>query len=607
MKRTIVALVLAVSGGLGLYACGGDDSAVNGGDQDASSGQNDSGPGSDGSFGGGDGSFNRDSGADGGLDPTSLQIQAAKNASPVSDAGEPDSGIAVSLPIDGATVTYVRPAVGTDPAGFFLQAEQTGPAIFVAIDPATLSPSPVPGDVVGMTVTAVTNIGGLHEIIAVGDFTRTAQGASLAALLRHVGTATDLVTKLDSYESEYIELDGFIASNFGGSAAGSVSAEITTAAVSSPATSLKIRLPIPVQQNFDLEETCSFTMTGVMWRFGKNAEPSAFANGDITATCGAPKVASAVAASATSALVVFDRNLGAITADGSQFTIVDAADAGVGVTVTAASLGADFRTVTLTTSTQTAGQPLKVTAAATVQDVLGTAVDPAHDSADFSGFVTPATVRLSEMNANISAGGQHDLIELQVLTDGNLVGITLQENLVGSKVLLATLPNLQVVAGDLVVVHLQADFPDGGVNLITNETTTKGDCTLPACYANAWDVSDVGHGQKGMVYGSRVITAQTPSGSIMDGISWYSSGGTPLANFSQETNALIDAGLWETCDGGYCDSLDAALAISFNMNTSSTSPTGRDVQRVTDIATNTHSRADWELNDAGSFGVINTP
>ncbi|MEO8875876.1 MAG: hypothetical protein ABI461_09835, partial [Polyangiaceae bacterium] len=60
--------------------------------------------------------------------------------------------------------------------------------------------------------------------------------------------------------------------------------------------------------------------------------------------------------------------------------------------------------------------------------------------------------------------------------------------------------------------------------------------------------------------------------------------------------------------GTYCDSPDAAVAISVNFKGSSNTITGRDIQRITDTSTNTHSRADWELNDAGaSFGVINTP
>jgi hypothetical protein len=603
MKRTILALLLTISTGVTLYACGGDDSGVPNNNDDG--GNTSDGSSNDGSFNS-DTSTPDDSGTDAGLSSTSLQILAVKNSAPATPDGGAEPPVTISLPIDHALVTYVRPAVAPDPAGFFLQAEQTGPAVFVAIDPATLTGVPVAGDDVSMTVTSVTNVVSLHEILAVSGFKINSHGNAIAPLLRHVSSSTDLVTKLDNYESEYIELDGFVTEKFGGSG-GSVSAEITTTAFASPTSTLQLRLPPDVQAHFDIQASCQFSLTGIMWRFGKNAEPSGWANADLTTmTCSAPKVFSAVGASPTTVDVVFDRNIGASTllAVGSQFVITDTADAGTGTTVSAAVLQSDLRTVTLTTTTQTALEPLTVTVANTLEDVLSKGVDVTHNTANFLGFVTPATLQLNEMNPNISSGGQHDLIELTVLTSGNLVGTQLVENLVASKVLLATLPNLQVTAGDLVVVHLQADFPDGGVDLITNETTTQGDCITSSCFPNAWDVSDTAHGQAGMTNSTRVIAVKLPNGQIEDGISWHNNNAA-ATNFFNETNALIDAGMWETCGGTYCTDSDAAVGISFNFQGVDSKVAGKDVQRIG--ATNTHSRADWELNDAGSFGVVNTP
>src|SRR5690242_540777 len=60
-------------------------------------------------------------------------------------------GTALSLAIRGATVTYEKPQIGNpsnDPAGFTIQAVRPGPALFVAVDPATLTPIPAVGDVV---------------------------------------------------------------------------------------------------------------------------------------------------------------------------------------------------------------------------------------------------------------------------------------------------------------------------------------------------------------------------------------------------------------------------------------------------------------------------
>ncbi|MEO7110569.1 MAG: hypothetical protein ABI183_09040 [Polyangiaceae bacterium] len=602
MKRTIFALLLSATTAASLYACTGDDAAVGNSNDDG--GNTSDGSSNDGSFTS-DTSTPDDSGTDAGLSPTSLEILAVKNSAPPTPDGGAAPPVTISLPIDHALVTYVRRAVAPDPAGFFLQAEQTGPAVFVAIDSSSLSPAPVAGDDVSMTVTSVTNVASLHEILAVSGFKINSHGNAIAPLLRHVSTSTDLVTKLDNYESEYIELDGFVAEKFGGSG-GSVSAEITTAAFASPTSTLQLRLPPDVQTHFDIQAACQFSLTGNMWRFGKNAEPSGWENADLTTMeCNAPKVFSAVGASPTTVNVVFDRNIGAssLLAAGSQFAITDTADAGAGPTVSGAVLQSDLRTVTLTTSTQNALEPLTVTVASTLEDVLSKGVDATHNTANFVGFVTPATLQFNEMNPNLS-GATHDLIELVVLTDGNLVGTTIVENLVASKVLLATLPNLQVVAGDIVVVHLQADFPDGGVDLITNETTTKADCSLPNCFPNAWDVSDTAHGQSGMTNSTRVLAIKLPNGQIEDGISWHNNNAA-ATNFFNETNALIDAGMWESCGGTYCTDSDAAVGISFNFQGVDNKPAGKDVQRIG--ATNTHSRADWELNDAGSFGIVNTP
>src|SRR5262245_30467122 len=74
------------------------------------------------------------------------QLQAARDAA---------DGSGLALPVDGAVVTYVQPAVGGEPAGFTLQAAALGPALFVAVDPATLAPPPTVGDTIGCTITAM--------------------------------------------------------------------------------------------------------------------------------------------------------------------------------------------------------------------------------------------------------------------------------------------------------------------------------------------------------------------------------------------------------------------------------------------------------------------
>ena len=111
--------------------------------------------------------------------PTSIQIQAVRNAA----TQAPADGGTVTLPVDGAVVTYVKSSIGSDPAGFFVQAEQTGPALFVAVDPTALTPVPVPGDQVSFVVTQVVSVTSVKEATAITTFTRTAQNVALAPLL----------------------------------------------------------------------------------------------------------------------------------------------------------------------------------------------------------------------------------------------------------------------------------------------------------------------------------------------------------------------------------------------------------------------------------------
>ncbi|MEO8800761.1 MAG: hypothetical protein ABI551_22920, partial [Polyangiaceae bacterium] len=423
MKRLLLALSLMTTTGAFLYACSSDDSVapgVDGGSEtdgslghDGSIPGNDSGPGLDGSSpkdsGGGDSSTP--------LDPTSAQIQAVK-ASASADAGAgADGGLVLSTPlaIDNAIVTFTRPAVGTDPAGFFLQSQQTGPAVFVALDPSTLSPAPAPGDKISLKATAVANIVGLHEIVALSNYTRVSTGNDITDLLRDVSSASDLSTKLDGYESEYIKLTGFIAQPFASNGTGNVAGAITTAGITAPVASVKLRMPTTLQQMIDPAVTCQFTMTGVMWRFNSNAEPSVFSTGDIMLTCGAPQVVSAVATSDTGVNVTFNRNIDPLTVPGAAFTITDGNDGGVGLTVVSAAATADPLTIALVTSTQAPAQSYMVTAPVTVKDVLGKPLDPAHTTANFAGFVTPAVLRLNELNPNVSLG-KLDLLELIAVT-----------------------------------------------------------------------------------------------------------------------------------------------------------------------------------------------
>ncbi|HEY2365314.1 MAG TPA: hypothetical protein VGH87_02970, partial [Polyangiaceae bacterium] len=368
--------------------------------------------------------------------PTSIQIFDVKQA-----AASPDAG-ALAMPINDAIVTYVTPAIGNDPAGFFIEAEQKGPAIFVAVDPQTLSPVPVPGDQVSFTVTSAAVVTGVHEVLSLGSFTRTAQNVSLAALLRDVGSATDLVTNINAYESEYVTLVANVKTSFAASGPSFVAAQIETAGLTgNAALNLRLRTPQATKTSLAVDVSCTVTLVGVMWRFGGVAMPAGWLTADFSSlACSPPKVKSALATSDNAVVVTFDHDLDGATlaSDGSQFTFDQ------GLTSSAATQSATNQ-ITVATSTQAKNTTYKVTALSTLQDVLGKGIDANANSASFSSFSSVGTLQLNELNPNI--GSSLDLVELLALTSGTINGVTLEQD-IGSKTVLATMPSLTVTKGD---------------------------------------------------------------------------------------------------------------------------------------------------------------
>jgi hypothetical protein len=537
---------------------------------------------------GGDG-HTGEGGSDGGLSKTSAQIQAVRNAADATAAdGGIDGGGPISLPIQNALVTYTKALIGGDVGGFFVQADPLGPAVFIAVDTTTLTPSPVVGDKVSFTVVTVTKDGGVREATAITGFTRVSQANSLASFVQDVSGATDLVTALDSYESELVKVSGTLMGAFSGSGTGFVAAEFSTTGIPS-STSLKLRVPTTVQTALDLEEGCVLGVASTpMWRFYSQAQPSAWVTADLTVTsCPAPQVVSAVATTSTSVTVTFDRQIApaSLVATGSQFVFNN------GLTATAAAVTG--KQATVTTSTQ-AGGSYTVTVAATLTDLLGSGVSATADTATFSGFAPVATVQINEVNPNLS--GSTDLVELYVLTAGTLGGLTLQQSL-STPLVLATLPSVSVAAGDIVVVHMN---PAAG---LVNETVSKGDCTDATCYPGAWDIAG---GTTGITFSNQVLVVLDPTAAIQDAVAFIKTTGTPPAAFVTNLQMIQSLGDWLPADCGgvlcTCTSTPTAQAVSVDWTSVATGPTGISVARTANG--NTKQATDWAAS-AESFGAPN--
>jgi hypothetical protein len=511
----------------------------------------------------------------------------------------------VNLSIDGALITAVKPRIGSavnDPAGFFLQAERNGPAIFVEVEPSSLFPVPVSGERVNVTVSERVTVNGQARA-KISGYGALSFGNPLDGLVQDVSNL-DLPTNLDAYESEYISISGTIGSTgFVTSGTGHVQAPLVTAGVpegSASAPNLKLRVEETLKDTLDLAPQCAVTVVSPLWRFTtvttNITQPSLWSSPQLTSVlCPAPRVTSAQAGDSRSVVVRFDRRIdpASILANGSQFSIP-------GLTVTGASVS--DRNVWLTTSNQTPRQTYTVTVATTVKDTQGRRLDSAATSASFTGYVQPARLRISEIAPSVPQG--RDLVELYVVAGGSVAGATLVDgnNPTSS---LATLPDVAVATGDTIVVHLNPDRASGA-DAPASETLSKNEYPQGLHlnnYDTAWDFQG---GATGVSSVNRTLRIRDSFGVTQDAIAVVTPG-TSAAAFPAQLQALQAEGQWSPvdCGGVLCtySSVPSALDVSVDWSsaflTSGKSPT---VSRV--FSGDSNSRGDWSVV-TGTLGFPN--
>ena len=309
----------------------------------------------------------------------------------------------------------------------------------------------------------------------------------------------------------------------------------------------------------------------------------------------APTVVSAVAVTATSVRVVFSANVlaSSVLTNGSQFTFNN------GLVATAATVDGDA--VLVTTSAQTGSTSYTVTVATTVKDLEGTPLGTPN-SAMFSGFVTIASLRINEVNANVTGGC--DLIELRVIIGGSIQGFVLRERTGGAGELNFALPNMTVARNDLIVVHLNSGSATCNQGGATDETTGPNQFPASGNYAGAFDfwASDAG-----LVSTDNVLTILDPHGTIVEAlfVSNDPAGATTSAATETAAAAVGAAAEWSPAMVSYLDAVFRQNAVD-DLDATGTIPTGNSIQRLDDDDNNT--RSDWTTG-AGSpstFGVLNS-
>jgi Lamin Tail Domain len=275
---------------------------------------------------------------------------------------------AINVQVDDAIVTVLKPLAGSDPVGFFVQQGTTGPAVFVAVDP----------DFVGITTGIYSfralsrdTVSGLVHVTEISD---VVAGVDLPTPPpQAIAGAADLVSNLDGYESEYIELQATVTGAPSNAGTGHQSVTVDTDVLMGQAGALRVRFPTEVGTAVRAADWlgCTITMVGAMWRFNDNAQPSFWTEDDVTIDSCAAISVTITTSTATTITLAFGRSLDADTVAAAGFTLNN------GATVTDAAV--DGRVVTLTTSALAGAYT--VTIDSSVEDVFGNA---AAGSASFT-------------------------------------------------------------------------------------------------------------------------------------------------------------------------------------------------------------------------------
>ncbi|WNG49108.1 hypothetical protein F0U60_37090 [Archangium minus] len=528
-------------------------------------------------------------------EPYVISTPANTSAQIATIRSRPDG--AISDPIEGALVTYTKPVTGADPAGFFLQSEKNGPAIFVAADFARLGVEA--GDRMTLRAIEKTMFNGMVQISKFDNWIFYKTRTPVEFLLNDV-SGIDLVTKLNDYESELISITGTVTSPLASAGSGNVAANFVTLGNPASDPNLKLRLPTRVADALDVTQDCSVTTKAPLWRFNTQAQPSAWVDSDLTIlSCPGPKVMGAVAGGSTSVTVSFDRKLDpdSVLADGSQFTFDN------GLVASAAIVSG--RLVQLTTSTQAPNTVYTVTVASGVKDTRGSDLQTAAHRATFTtgAGITPAVLRLTEVAPGINLG--KDLVELLVVQGGTVDKFTLMQ---GASTILATFPNVLVSTGDIIVVHLKPTTAP--VDAPASETSSKSEfaqSVYGANYDSAWDflggpINEIGYSQ-------RVLRVRDATGVTQDGASFYrppgGGGGGVTSDFYAQLQSLQDEGHWlpVNCGGVPCSGTSTPTGAEVSVDWANL-PTTKNITVRRVFAMDNNTATDWAVG-ASSFRLPN--
>lgn len=260
----------------------------------------------------------------------------------------------------------------------------------------------------------------------------------------------------------------------------------------------------------------------------------------------------------------------ALTADGNCST--------PDLTISGAVLAGS--TVTLTTSAQTGGAAYTIYVTGVTASAGGTALTT--NTANFSGYVTPATLIINEIAANEASGQDH--IELYVVSGGSINGLEVFEGGTSLKVF----PFLVVATGDYIVVH---------TNVVgTDETVSKNQSSDTGNVATAWDFWSA---DTGLTATDNAIILKNSGATILDAcIFGNNSASWTGPTISTVIDPVIAAGQWTKAGGTFVES-DAVMPAAGGM------AAGQSAKRSPNITDTNNSKVDWVVTAGLTIGSAN--
>ena len=446
-----------------------------------------------------------DIGSDANTDTAETQLQALIAAARAAGT----DGTTGTWTVNGALVTGTRSIGNAADQGFYVQGGPTGPAVFVREAPDSL---PALGDEVLFDATELDITNGAVHVMAYTGLTTVSSGNDLTSWIQDV-SAVDFAEAgaLEDLESELITISGAIAGGF--AFAGSGYRRVPLVTDGDLSGDIALRMPDAVRDAVLVDSggdpvACFVDLAAYpLGRFNATPQPTAFDILDVGLFCPPPFVLGAYTIGPDKVVVEFGRPIEAssITDAATQF-LFDG-----GLTATFAGVGPGPNAVTVTLDGATDAQvTYTVSVTETITDTIAQGVDPAANTASFSGFEAPELILINEVDADTVGADVDEFVELYNpgTEDVDLDGYTL---------VLINGSNLNDYGGG----PLSGVLPAGGYALIASQDTLDASdvASLEFSFESLGDSYNNGYIQNGpdavaIVKGGIVVDALSYEGAV---------------------------------------------------------------------------------------------